>query len=69
MNTDKIRKLAEEVIVAKLGYVYCHNCKSNDPEFEEYCEDCNRKAMGWSISEQAASEIADAILQAIGGKQ
>jgi len=58
---EKKIKKAATIIEAELSYVYCNNCKENKSEGD--CDDCNRKAMGWGISSEAAEIIARKILK------
>lgn len=56
---DKIAKILHE----ELCYAYCNTCaKGLD---EDLCGDCHRKYMNWSLSKDAAQEIARKICEAI----
>ena len=48
-----------EILKAHLSSVYCHNCEGDN------CEECNRKAMNWGISQSTAEEIANEILKEV----
>lgn len=50
-----------EILKNELSRVYCHNCTAD----ENRCEDCYRKNMNWALSDDAAQEIADKILERI----
>lgn len=54
---EKITKL----LMDELSSIYCYNCK-NDLD-EDLCGDCHRKYMNWLLSESAAEEITDKILE------
>lgn len=58
-NKEKIAK----IIYDYMGYIYCNNCRNYGNE--ELCEWCNRKSMGWKISEECAEKMADAIIEVI----
>jgi hypothetical protein len=57
-------KTKEEIIkilLSKFSYVYCHSCSNyND---DSRCDECHRKYMNWSISEETAEEVAELILK------
>ncbi|MDF2537450.1 MAG: hypothetical protein K0S76_471 [Herbinix sp.] len=42
--------------------IYCPTCVANTSENGSRCEYCNRKMMGWGISNEYAEEIASEIL-------
>ena len=50
-----------EILKNELSSVYCYNCTGG----ENRCEDCYRKNMNWALSDDAAQEIADKILERI----
>ena len=52
------------ILEKELRYVYCDNCKY-DPG-EEECGDCHRKYMNWALGEDAAVDIAEKIVEALG---
>ena len=45
-----------DVLLEELCEVYCYSCDG------EYCENCNRKEIGWGISRRESERIADRIL-------
>lgn len=46
-----------EILIKNFDSVYCDTCDG------KCCEDCHRKAINWSISNQFAEVIADEILK------
>ena len=55
-----------EILMHKLGYIYCYNCKvdelrKNDEETD--CGECHKNNMRWEISYDYAEEIAKIILE------
>lgn len=56
-----MKKKITKLLIDELSSIYCYNCK-NDLN-EDLCGDCHRKYMNWLLSESAAEEIADKILE------
>jgi hypothetical protein len=56
---EKISELLQE----QFSSVYCDTCA--DSGLRERCDMCNRKSMQWSLSESAANQIADEILEVL----
>ena len=56
-----MKKKITKLLMDELSSIYCYNCK-NDLN-EDLCGDCHRKYMNWLLSEPAAEEIADKILE------
>ena len=50
-----------EILLNEFSRVYCHNCAADD---ERCCDECHRKYMNWSLSEDSAIQIAEKILEA-----
>lgn len=55
MTKDEIKDYLQEM----LSSVYCNNCSHVN---DDNCDECHRKAMGWGLSETAAQEMAETIL-------
>lgn len=47
-----------KLLINKFSDIYCDNCNYENTDI---CEDCNRKAMMWKISESYAKEVAEDI--------
>ena len=58
-NLNDMKDKIKNILVQELDRVYCDNCGAED---EDQCEGCNRKSMNWTLSESAASDIADKII-------
>lgn len=58
-----MKKKIIDILMDELSSVYCFNCGNNLDE--DLCGDCHRKYMNWLLSESAAEEIADKILEAM----
>lgn len=43
----------------ELSDIYCHNCKNS---CTQKCDTCHRKNMNWELSETAAAELVEKIL-------
>lgn len=69
---DKIKRI-KEILTDELCGVYCYNCDFSDmPESvaeEKYgyygCEDCHRKYIGWTLSEECAEKLTNKITEII----
>ena len=59
-----MKKDISKILVDNLNYIYCHNCANKGNEL--ICDNCHRKAMEWELSEKAADELADKIINALG---
>lgn len=65
-NKDEFMKQFTDYIENELSSVYCYNCKGNDNDVEQdFCDDCHRKYMNWSISENAKNGIAEKAIEII----
>lgn len=53
------------ILLKEFGSVYCHNC-SHDGD-DSPCDECSRKSMYWSLSEERAGELAQKIIEVMGG--
>ena len=60
MNKENIN-IVKEIIYNNLNYIYCNNCRYLHTD---YCFEvgCDRKNMGWKISDEFAKKIAIEIL-------
>lgn len=58
LNIKSTQKITE-IIMKYLSNVYCDTCGTD----KEYCENCHRKSMLWSISDIEAKNIAEEILK------
>jgi hypothetical protein len=52
-------KAIKEILMERFDSVYCDTCKGN--EDDTCCDDCHRKTMMWSVSENIAENIAKQI--------
>ncbi len=59
MISDNAKSKIVSFLVKELNYVYCDSCANSSNE--EYCEDCHRKSMQWSLSESTAHRITNQI--------
>lgn len=51
-----------DILLEEFNSLYCDSCRfQND---EEYCGECHRKYMNWSLSSETAANIADKIINA-----
>lgn len=57
----KTKEEIKELLLNEFDSIYCHGCKGNDDD--SYCDDCHRKYMNWSMSEEYAERIANKILR------
>ena len=57
------RKKIIDILMNELSSVYCFNCV--DDLDDDLCRDCHRNYMNWRLSESAAEEITDKILEVI----
>lgn len=48
------------------GAVYCDTCESKVTDAEDTCYYCYRKNMKWSLSKEAADEVAEKIMKELG---
>lgn len=49
------------LLLKELGYAYCDNCRYVIGE-DDACDNCHRKYSGWSLSEDTANYLANAIV-------
>lgn len=55
-----------EILMHKLGYIYCYNCKIDELRKngeKTNCDECHKGNMRWEISYSYAEEIANIILE------
>ena len=63
---NEYMKQMTEFIEISIGSVYCYNCKGNEIGYDDdRCDDCHRKYMNWSISENVKNGIAEKALEII----
>lgn len=58
-----IEERISELLHGELHTVYCYNCEHKD--IDSICEYCHRKSMEWALSEKAADEFANRIMEII----
>ena len=57
-----IKNEISDIIYDELDYVYCTNCRYASKDPYDYCDDCHRKYMGWSVARAECDKIADKII-------
>ena len=62
MNEEK-KQLVKDFLRKQFDYIYCETCRFVDTD---NCDYCHRKAMNWSISDNAIDDITKKILDIIG---
>ena len=55
-----MKEAIKTLLLQELSSVYCDTCANS--EDENRCDECHRKAMQWSLSEDSADKLASAIL-------
>ena len=49
-----------DILLEEFECIYCDSCRFQNGG--EYCEECHRKYMNWSLSSETAANIADKII-------
>lgn len=50
----------KELLLNEFDSVYCYGCKGENDD--SHCDDCHRKYMNWSMSEEYAEKLANKIV-------
>ena len=56
-----MKEKISDVMYDEFMVVYCNSCEHRYKD--EPCEDCHRKNMRWSLSREAANEVAEKIMK------
>lgn len=48
-----------EFLHGELYNPYCYNCRWDDADENEHCDWCNRKSIGWQVSEGVVDRIVE----------
>ena len=61
----KYEQEIKSIISDHLLAIYCYNCIYFEEKYIDYCKDCHRKNMRWSISDECLGKIVNEIIHEI----